>query len=161
MHQTSPAPGGPVQQGSFVRQEALDAIAAATVALQGNPNVSAVKVVSGVNMVTVVAEVTGTGAQGSFGARETLTLAKDAFLAFTAGSPNTFILGYSTPSPFKDLCNSGFSCSIAVVPAEHQATACWDTYQKGFCPRLATCRWCHPSDGDLTTVRVILKRMDQ
>jgi hypothetical protein len=147
-----------MQEGTHLRQEVLNAIASATFALQGSPNVSAVKVVTGTNHVNVIADVTGL--QGVLGSRETLNLAKDALLGFTTGSQNTFILGYATSAPFKDLCETGFKCSIGVVTAEQQATACWDTWQKGFCPRRATCRWCHPEERDLTTVRFILKKND-
>jgi len=153
-----------VQQGfQSQRQEVSDAIAAATLALQGSQVVSDVKVTPGSgNAVSIDGEVVGTGAQVSFTMKEALQSAKDALLTFAASSQNTYVMGYEQ-TPFKDWVEHGspmtcgFSATIGIVPAEHQDTACWDTYQKGFCPRPATCRWCHPEDWDMSNVCFTLK----
>jgi len=145
-----------VQQGfQSQRQEVLEAIAAATLALRGSQVVSDVKVTSGSgNTVSIDGEVVGAGEQVSFTMNEALQSAKDALLTFAASSQNTYVIGYEQ-TPFKDWSehgSSGFNATIGIVPAEHQDTACWDTYQKGFCPRRATCRWCHPEDWDMSNL---------
>jgi len=83
----------------------------------------------------------------------TLPLVKDALFNSAAQSERTYILGYEA-QPFNNLDALSFSASIACVPVAHQDTACWDTYQQGFCPRCRTCRWDHPSEYD--TMRLIV-----
>lgn len=147
-----------VEQGPFLPQQVSDAVAAATMALQGSHNVSGVQVLYGnENTVSVEGET-----MGAFGMNEVLQLAKDALLTFAATSQNTYVLGYEK-TPFQDWTSEGsprqcgFQAVIGIVPAEQEATACWDTYQKGFCPRRAQCRWCHPEDRDLVTVCCTLR----
>lgn len=84
-------------------------------------------------------------------------LAKDALLNAAAQSENTYILGYGQ-QPFNSLDALSFSAKIACVPAAHQATACWDTYEMGSCPRCATCRWDHPGEVDMMQVIVMMKK---
>jgi len=81
------------------------------------------------------------------------SMAKDALLTSAARSENTYILGYGT-RPFNNLDTYSFSANICVVPQAHKNTACWDTYEKGYCPRCTTCRWDHP--GEIDTMRVIV-----
>mmetsp|Transcript_4549 Transcript_4549/g.9369 ORF Transcript_4549/g.9369 Transcript_4549/m.9369 type:complete len:474 (+) Transcript_4549:181-1602(+) len=87
----------------------------------------------------------------------TFEVAKSAILEAAENSSSTYVIGYLT-DPFGDLGGEGFCCALGFVPAVCEATACWDTFQKGFCPRRSTCRWCHPGDGDLAQVRVMLRK---
>jgi len=82
---------------------------------------------------------------------------KDALLLSAEQSENTYILGYGA-QPFNNLDKMSFSANIASVPAAHQDTACWETYEKGFCPRCASCRWDHPSDIDQVRVIVMIQK---
>lgn len=82
---------------------------------------------------------------------------KDALLLSAEQSENTYILGYGA-QPWNNLDNMSFSANIASVPAAHQDTACWETYEKGFCPRCASCRWDHPSDIDQVRVIVMIQK---
>lgn len=86
----------------------------------------------------------------------TFSLAKDALLNSAEQSENTYILGYGA-RPFNSLDTLSFSANIASVPLDHQNTACWETYEKGFCPRCASCRWDHPTEADMMRVIVMIK----
>lgn len=88
-----------------------------------------------------------------------LSLVKDALLDSAEQSENTYILGYGAQA-FNNLDPLSFSCNIGCVPASHQNTACWDTYEKGFCPRCSTCRWDHPAETDTMRVIVMVKQGD-
>lgn len=81
---------------------------------------------------------------------------QDALLSSAEQSNSTYVLGYDA-KPFNKLDSLSFSTTIACVPAAHQDTACWDTYSQGFCPRRATCRWCHPSETDMMRIIVMTK----
>lgn len=80
--------------------------------------------------------------------------AKSTFLEAAAQSQNTYIVGY-LGTPFCAVGDLSFRCTIARVP--DNTNACWDFYQKGFCPRPSSCRWCHPEGSNLMTVWVNLK----
>lgn len=82
---------------------------------------------------------------------------KDALLVSAEQSENTYVLGYGA-QPFNHLDNLSFSTNIASVPAAHQDSACWETYEKGYCPRCASCRWDHPSDIDQVRVIVMIQK---
>merc|ERR1719183_1285170 len=83
--------------------------------------------------------------------------AKAALLNAATQSESTYILGYGD-TPFKDLDPLSFSATIGCVPAAHHDSACWEIYEKGFCPRCATCRWKHPSETDMMRVIVMIKK---
>jgi len=85
------------------------------------------------------------------------SLVKDALLNSAEQSENTYILGYGE-QPFKNLDQLSFGASIGCVPAAHQDTCCWDFYEKGCCPRFATCRWNHPAETDMMRIIVMIKR---
>jgi hypothetical protein len=87
-------------------------------------------------------------------AQAILALLKSTLLESAASSQSTYIVGYLA-TPFCAVGDSSFRCTIAKVP--NGANACWDFYQKGFCPRPSSCRWCHPEGSDLMTVWVNLK----
>lgn len=82
--------------------------------------------------------------------------AKNAFLNAAAASENTYVMGYNA-QPFNTLDVLSFSAKLGHVPTSHRSSACWDTYEKGFCPRCKTCRWDHPTENDLMSVIVILR----
>lgn len=69
----------------------------------------------------------------------------------------TYIVGYTT-DPWNDMGDKGFSARVGCIPCDQEDTVCWDTYQKGFCYRLSSCRWCHPKPSDLVTVEVVLEK---
>lgn len=95
--------------------------------------------------------IVGKLAHASPEAEPVLSRVKDALLHSAEQSENTYILGYGA-QPFNNLDNMSFSANIASVPNDD--TACWETYEEGFCARCATCRWDHPSD--INQVRVIV-----
>lgn len=85
------------------------------------------------------------------------TLTKDMMLQTAEHSTNTYILGYGG-NPFNNLDQLSFSANICCVPAAHENTACWDFYEKGYCPRCTTCRWDHPSETDIMRVIVMIMK---
>lgn len=85
------------------------------------------------------------------------TMVKDALLSSAEQSENSYILGYGA-QPFNNLDQLSFSANICCMPAAHRDTACWDFYEKGSCPRRATCRWDHPSDADMMRVIIMVKK---
>jgi len=92
-----------------------------------------------------------------------LSVVKMALLDAAAKSTETYILGYEK-NPFIDHLATGpagFNTKLGAVPAMQEDTTCWDTYQKGYCPRQSTCRWCHPCESDFANVVVILNELDQ
>jgi hypothetical protein len=83
-------------------------------------------------------------------------LVKDALLSAAQQSEKTYILGYGN-QPFNNLDPLSFSCKIGHVPAAHQHTCCWDTYEHGHC-RAHTCQWDHPAETDIMRVIVMITR---
>lgn len=137
--------------------EISSVVAASRAALLRSPHVTGVKVAEAPlgQATTVVADVRSTA--GPAAGREALATAKAALLGAAARSQMTYCLGY-TAVPFQDLCDSGFKGVIGSVPPSMQDSVCWDTYQKGFCPRRSLCRWYHPMESDLAPIRVILRK---
>lgn len=131
-------------------------INAAKLALSASPHVTNVKVTEGAlgQASTIVAEINDAG---PYGVRETLSSAKAALLGAAARSQITYVLGWNA-MPFQDMTEEhGFKGVIGSVPIAMQDTICWDTYQKGYCPRRTLCRWCHPLEIDLAPLRVYLR----
>lgn len=87
----------------------------------------------------------------------TFSLVKETLLNVAEQSENTYVLGYGA-QPFNNLDQLSFSANIGCVPAAHQDTACWDTYEKGYCPRCDKCRWDHPSKFDTMRIIVMIKK---
>lgn len=146
------------QMGTGLPAEISTVINSAKHALMASPYVTNVKVTEGTlgQTTTIAAEIRGN--MGQYGARETLSSAKAALLGAAARSQMTYVLGWGAV-PFQDMPGDmGFKGMIGSVPMTMQDTICWDTYQKGYCPRRTLCRWCHPLETDLSTLRVILKR---
>jgi hypothetical protein len=85
---------------------------------------------------------------------------KSTLLEAAGQSQCTYILGYAT-DPFDDMDDGGFRARIGCIPCEQEDSICWDTYQKGFCPRLSSCRWCHPKQSDLVTLEVVLEKVGE
>lgn len=142
-------------------EEVSAVVGAVKAAMGSSAGIAGVKVVSPTQgqPLTIVAEMASIASktQASYAAQEALSTAKAALLGAAAHSQSAYILGY-TEQPFKEILDTGFRTTIGLVPEAHQDSACWDTYQKGYCPRRSTCRWSHPQDCDLTPIRVILKK---
>lgn len=137
--------------------EVASVVSAVKRALVASPKVKSLQMIKGDlgSSTTVVAEVWTSGQQGMFAPRDLQNSAKSALLAATARSTQTYVLGYSS-TPFEDLPNSEFQCTICVLPKSCEATACWDTYGLGFCRRPATCRWYHPTTQNMMKLRVVM-----
>jgi hypothetical protein len=134
---------------------------AAQAALSSSPNILNVQMCDG--RLGGITTIIGSYARGSlqvFELMKTLTIVKTLLLDAAANTENTYVMGYVS-DPFTDIGQSGFSTKLASVPAEQEASTCWDCYQKGFCPRRSTCRWCHPLDSNLANVVVMLNEVDQ
>jgi len=101
----------------------------------------------------IIGESSSTNPDVSF----TFTLVKDALLNQSERSENSYILGYGA-QPFTNLDSLSFSANIGCLPDAQYNSACWDTYEKGFCPRCSTCRWYHPSKFDSMRVIVMIKK---
>lgn len=85
------------------------------------------------------------------------SLVKDALLTSAEQTDSTYILGYGS-QPFKNLDDLSFSASVVCVPAAHQDSVCWETYEQGFCPRCTGCRWNHPSEIDKMHIIVMIQK---
>lgn len=106
--------------------------------------------------------IIGSYARGSlqvFELVKTLSIVKMMLLDAAANSENTYVMGYQE-QPFTQIGQEGFSCKLASVPALQEKMTCWDTFQKGYCPRPRTCRWCHPSEEGMAKVIVMLNEVD-
>jgi len=84
--------------------------------------------------------------------------AKAAIFAASALSSTVYLVGYLA-NPFQDRYEvrcTGFKVTLGFVPRALEDSVCWDTIQKGFCPRRSTCRWCHPSESELVKLSVMV-----
>jgi hypothetical protein len=97
--------------------------------------------------------VQGKSSSSSPNTQVLFALVKDTLLKGAEASECTYILGYGGQA-FKNLDSLSFSANISCMPAAHHETACWDTYEKGYCPRRCSCGWTHPDDAD--TMRLIV-----
>lgn len=80
---------------------------------------------------------------------------KDALLEASWRAEGTHVLGYGLKNPFRDEGRSaGFSATLSYLPPETADEACWDSYEKGFCPRRSQCRWRHPDLDTSNRIRV-------
>jgi len=134
---------------------------AARAAFSGSPKILNVRMSE--SCLGGVTTLTGYYVKGSLNVGEviqTLALVKIALLDAAASSENTYLLGYAK-QPFNEESGSGFSARLGLVPTAQEDTACWDTYQNGFCYRRSTCWRCHPQESDLLTVAVALNEIDQ
>jgi hypothetical protein len=146
-------------------EEAGAVVSAARIAIMQSPHVIWAEIQESTTdgpTATIVAEI----APGACGVdtealnAAALAGAKSALLEAAASSSCVYIMGYLV-EPFQEHgvesgVKAGFTAHLGFVPASEESRACWDTYQKGFCPRLATCRWCHPHQTDLVKVVVEL-----
>lgn len=130
-------------------------ITAAETALRDHPKISNVHVSEGsLGSITTIVGTYPTGLS-IFYLMRMLTIVKTAILDAAGKSAETYVIGYAN-EPFSNVGRSGFSMKMGMVPAEREASICWDTYQNGCCSRRSTCRWCHPSDAELAQVVVML-----
>lgn len=140
--------------------EAAMVIAAAQMALGVCPQVFGVERCDGTmgTITTLSAQVQDGPSPAAEASQSALEAAKAALLATASLSQNVYVIGYLTEYPFEDFEDgTGFAASLGFVTRAQEDTACWDTFQKGFCPRRTTCRWCHPAQSDLVRVHVSLK----
>lgn len=129
--------------------------------LASTPDVAAAEVIPGLmGALTTISikllPASRTTMPGSRKSRQTCAaaIAQAALLEATNRSQHVYVLGYET-KPFEDNPHgTGFSATLAVASAEWEATACWDTFQKGFCPRGSACRWHHPGREEIQPIRV-------
>lgn len=106
--------------------------------------------------------IVGYYARGSmqvFELAKTVATVKTALLDAAAESTNTYVIGYEK-RPFTDVGHCSFSANIGSVSPMQEDTMCWDTIQKGFCPRRSTCRWCHLNESDMANVVITLIEVD-
>jgi len=142
--------------------EVATVIDAAKLSLMSCEHIMRVKVTEeGASGTCVVAEICDLDSQ-AFLAHEILSMTQAALLQAAANSQSVYILGYATVpfAEFQEIDHVGFKATVGTVQTHQQTTACWDTFQKGFCPRRATCRWCHPSESELVPLSVIVKKFD-
>lgn len=147
----------PVVPGTPVPQELAAVIGVTSEALRCSPCVHSVDV-SGIAMgsTTTLTVRVEPGSLATLGSQRLLSCAKEALLGAAARSQSTYVLGYLA-RPFKDLGTTGFGAQVGFVTSAQEKVTCWDTYQRGFCPRRATCRWCHPLESDLIQIVVKLQ----
>lgn len=140
---------------SVLPQDMRNVLKAGQEALCGAPKISNVQMSEDSGGTTMIVGSYPKGSLQVFELVKTLSIVKMALLDAAAESTNTYIVGY-LKQPFATVGANGFSGRLGLVSAADEETVCWDTYQKGFCPRPASCRWCHPSDNDFVKIVVML-----
>lgn len=141
--------------------EIVSVLASVRQVLASTPDVAAAEVIPGLmGALTTISikllPASRTTMPGSRKARQTCAaaIAQAALLEAANRSQHVYVLGYEA-KPFEDNPHgTGFSATLAVASAEWEATACWDTFQKGFCPRGSACRWHHPGREEIQPIRV-------
>jgi hypothetical protein len=148
----------PTQQACPLSNEMMDMVSVAQASVLSCPHVLSVQIVKPVLQEARVTSIVVSFHPGKVWEHDVRTLAKNAFLEAAEKSQQIFILGYGV-EPFIDDCQDGFTATIGSVPVDRQQTICWDFWQKGFCQRLSTCRWCHPkADGsDMMDVKFVFE----
>jgi hypothetical protein len=101
--------------------------------------------------------IQGKSASSSPNTQMLFAMVKDGLLQGAEASDSTYILGYGGQA-FKNLDSLSFSANICSMPAAHYETACWDTYEKGFCRRGSTCCWTHPDEADTMRLIVLVRK---
>lgn len=144
------------QQGCSLSNEMMDMISVAQASVLSCPHVLSVQIVKPVLQEARVISIVVSFHPGKVWEHDVRTLAKNAFLEAAEKSQQVFILGYGV-EPFIDECHAGFTSTIGSVPVDRQHAICWDFWQKGFCQRLSTCRWCHPVSSDLMDVKFVFE----
>jgi hypothetical protein len=82
-----------------------------------------------------------------------LELAKATLTEASDHSQPAYMLGRRA-QPFSAFGDYGFQATLALLHPEGQDVACWDTYQRGSCPRPHCCRWQHPRSLDMAQLIV-------
>lgn len=144
------------QQASVLSNDMFEMVSDAQSAVLSCPYVLSVQIVKPVSHHTRATSVVVSFHPGKVWAHDVRTLAKNAFLEAAEKSEQVFILGYGI-DPFSDESDAGFTATIGRVPVARQNAICWDFWQKGFCERLSTCRWCHPVSSDLMEVKFVFE----
>lgn len=144
------------QETGALSNEMFDMISGAQASVLSCPHVLSVQIVKPDSQQTGATTIMVSFHPGKVWAHDVRTLMKNAFLEAAEKSEQVFILGYGA-APFSDESDVGFTATIASVPVDHQHAICWDFWQKGFCQRLSTCRWCHPVSSDLMDVKFVVE----
>jgi len=144
------------QQRCPLTNEMMDMISVAQASVLSCPHVLSVQIVKPVVHETRMTSIVVSYHPGKVWEHDVRTLAKNAFLEAAEKSQQVFILGHGV-EPFVDECQFGFTATIGSVPVDCQHAICWDFWQKGFCQRLSTCRWCHPVSSDLMDVKFVFE----
>jgi len=129
-------------------------IECAVEAIRGGQDIADVQVCDGGMGGTTM--IVGQSCSTSPDASWIFPLVKDTLLSSAEQSESTYIIGYKT-QPFNYSDALSFSLKIARIPAAHQKTACWDTYETGHCPRCSSCRWTHPTEMEMMNVIVVIR----
>lgn len=139
------------------RGEVDSVLTAARKALDSSQGVSGTEMVLGTTIATLCIRLWPNTQQSS--RLSVIAIAKAALLEAAASSKSVYVLGYEA-TPFEENSSSmgmGFAATLAVVAPDWECSACWETYQKGFCPRGSACKWVHPGRDELHPVRVVLR----
>jgi len=134
----------------------FDVVSIAQASVFSCPHVSSVQIVKPESRQTMVTSIVVSFHPGKVWAHDVRTLAKNALLEAAGKSEQIFILGSGVDAFFED-SDLGFTATIGRVPVDCQHSICWDFWQKGFCQRLSTCRWCHPVSSELMDVNFVLQ----
>jgi hypothetical protein len=101
--------------------------------------------------------IVGTSLSANPDVQQLFSLVKDTLLNSAEQSDNTYVLGYGA-KPFNTLDPLSFSANITSVPVANRSTACWDTYEKGYCRWRSECYCSHPSEADKMRVIVMIRK---
>jgi hypothetical protein len=144
---------------AVISQDAKLVITAAHASLAASPKILNVDVFEGAlgSTTTIVGSIKK-GSLGKRAAQQCLGIVQTALLDAAKHSEDTYVIGYNA-TPFMQLGWSGFSAQLGSVPATQADATCWDTYQRGYCPRRSTCRWCHPQDKEVIKLVVMLQEV--
>lgn len=116
-------------------------------------------VIGGKSSTVISAQVQrSTGAGASSQVYDMVHHAKRALDTVAAQMQTVAVLGARVQKQ-----ESGYTLrsSIACMPEEAKDKMCWDMFQKGCCPRRQQCRWHHPEDSEIGTIKVSIRYAEE
>lgn len=126
---------------------------AARLILESSPSVASVNISAGPAGTIANVSVKMVVNSPQIACASVAAIAKAALLESAASSKSVYVLGYESMPFHSDGHSIGFSSTLAV--ASCGSSTCWETFQKGCCPRGRKCKWQHPGRDEVQPIRVV------